>query len=427
MIMSVRNDVVCTWCGCCCDDIEVRVEDGNIQSIENGCRLSKSKFLNHDRDRVDSPKIKRSGELVNVSMEEALEEVADILKDSEFPLIYGLSSTDVEAQRLSTELAEITGASIDNTSSVCHSPTIFAIQSIGAQECTLGEVKNRADLVFFWGSNPMSAHPRHPTRYSVMPAGLHTEGGREDRKIISVDVRETTTAKMADRFIQIEPGKDYELFSAIRATLKGYDLKEGVGGISPETIEELAQEMKEAKFGAIYFGLGLTMSTGKHMNVTAAIQLVKDLNDHTKFVINPMRGHFNVAGANKVLTWLTGYPLGVNFSRGYPIYGPGEFTAVDVLSRKECDAAVVIASDPASHLPSAASEHLADIPTVVLDPKFNATTYLADVVVPTAMAGIESEGTTYRMDGVPLRLKKVVDSDQMSDSEVLEKIIEKVR
>lgn len=87
---------------------------------------------------------------------------------------------------------------------------------------------------------------------------------------------------------------------------------------------------------------------------------------------------------------------------------------------------MIIASDPAAHLPSNASEHLADIPTVVLDPKWNATTYLADVAIPTAMVGVEAEGTTYRMDGIPLNLKKVIDTGYIPDREVLERLIEKV-
>lgn len=73
-----------------------------------------------------------------------------------------------------------------------------------------------------------------------------------------------------------------------------------LGGVSPEEIEELAEKMKNAKFGVVFYGLGLTMTSGKHNNITAAIELVRDLNDYTKFTINPMRGHFNVAGANKV-------------------------------------------------------------------------------------------------------------------------------
>jgi hypothetical protein len=43
------------------------------------------------------------------------------------------------------------------------------------------------------------------------------------------------------------------------------------------------------------------MSEGKLRNVDEAISLVTDLNDRTKFTIMPMRGHFNVAGANMVV------------------------------------------------------------------------------------------------------------------------------
>ncbi len=424
--MTVYEDIICPWCGCCCDDIEVEVEDDEITDIKNGCRLSRTKFMSHDEDRIESPQIRKDGELAEVSYEEAIEKSAEILSNAEYPLIYGLSSASVEAQSRAVELAEEAGAILDNTASVCHSPTIFAVQSSGAQECTLGEVKNRADLVIFWGSNPMSAHPRHPTRYSIMAKGLFTEGGKADREMINVDVRETNTAMMSDQFIKVEPGKDYELLAAVRAAVKGYDVGD-VAGVSSETIEELAEKMKEADYGVIYYGLGLTMSSGSHNNIIATMELVKDLNEHTKFTVNPMRGHFNVAGANKVMSWLTGYPVAVNFFRGYPVYGPGEFTTTDVLARKECDAALILASDPVAHLPAEASKHLSDIPTIVIDPKLTGTTYLSNVVLPVAMAGIETEGTTYRMDGIPLRLKKVIDSDYKPDEDILEEIIEGVK
>ena len=94
------------------------------------------------------------------------------------------------------------------------------------------------------------------------------------------------------------------------------------------------------------FGLGLTMSRGKARNVEAAIKLVQDLNKRTKFLILPMRGHFNVTGAETVFTWQTGYPYAVDFSHGYPWYNPGETSAVDVLRRGDADAALIVASDP---------------------------------------------------------------------------------
>lgn len=423
--MESHKNVVCPFCGCLCDDLEVMTEDGMVIDVKNACAVSKSKFLNHAKDRA-KPRMMKNGELVEVPMEEALDGAAEILKKADFPLIYGLSSTETDAQRLAVELAELIGASIDNTASVCHGPTILAAQDCGAAKCTLGEVKNRADLVIFWGCNPAEAHIRHAARYSITAKGLFTEGGRRGREIVHIDVRETKTSKMADVFLKVKPGQDYELLSALRAVIKGYDV-EDVAGVPSETIKQLAEKMKRCKFGVIFFGLGLTMSKGKHLNVDAALRLVRDLNDHTKFNIIPMRGHYNVSGANEVMTWSTGYPYAVNFSKGYPVYNPGEFSAVDILARGECDAMLVIASDPAAHFPVEASKHMARISTIVIDPKISLTSLIAKVVIPSACAGIECDGTAYRMDGVPIRLRKVIDSGFLPDREILEKIIQKVK
>ncbi len=421
---EVYKNVVCPFCGCLCDDLEVVVENGKVVSTKNACPISKTKFLDHSKDRA-KPQVRKDGKLIEVSMEEAINKAAQILKESEFPLIYGLSSTESDAQRLAVELAEFIGGSIDSTASTCHGPTIVAAQGCGAVKCTLGEVKNRADLVIFWGCNPAEAHIRHSVRYSVTPQGMYVRGKKE-RFIVHVDVRETRTSRMADMFVKVEPGKDYELLSALRAVIKGYEVGD-VAGVPAEMIKQLAERMKGCRFGIIFFGMGLTMSSGKHMNIDAALRLVRDLNDHTKFTITPMRGHFNVAGAGEVLTWITGYPFAVNFSRGYPNYNPGEFSAVDLLFRGECDAALILASDPVAHFPIGASQHLAKIPTVVIDPKVSLTSLIAEVVIPCAIAGIESEGTAYRMDGVPLRLRKVVDSPYPTDREILEGILRRMK
>jgi formylmethanofuran dehydrogenase subunit B len=417
----IFKDIACPFCGCLCDDIEVEVEEGKITRIRNGCVLSESKFLNHDKDR-SRPMIRRKGELIEVRLEETIDKAIEVLKGADFPLIYGLSSTECDAQRYAIELAERIGGTVDNTSSVCHGPTILAAQEIGAVKCTLGEVKNRADLVVFWGCNPGEAHVRHFVRYST-PKGLFTAGGRKGRTIVCVDVRETPSTRMADIFIKVKPGYDFELISALRATLEGYEIGD-VAGVSSEQIKQLSQKMKGCKFGVIFFGLGLTMTRGKHMNVNAALSLVRDLNDYTKFTIIPMRGHFNVTGADEVSLWQTGYPFAVNFSRGYPVYNPGEFSAVDILARGECDAALIIASDPVANFPIEASKHLAKIPTIVMDPKFSMTSMVAEVVIPTAMAGIECEGTAYRMDGVPIRLRKVIEPKYPPDKEILKRMIE---
>lgn len=424
--MAVYTDVVCPFCGCLCDDIEVTVEENAIVNTKSACAISRSKYMHHEENRIMTPTIDKK----TVDLEKAVNKTAEILASARRPLIYGLSSTECVAIAKSVELADLVGGVIDNTSSVCHGPTILALQAVGGSKCTLGEVKNRADLVIFWGCNPTEAHLRHLIRYSGMAKGLYMPEGRRGRFIVAVDVRETRMKRLADLFLKIDPNGDFELISALRAIVRGGEIHaETVSGVPKEQIEELGKKMKGAKMGVIFFGLGLTQSDGRHMNIDAAVGLVSDLNHHTKFVLTPMRGHYNVAGANTVTAWQTGYPFAVDFSRGYPRYNPGEFTSVDLLARGEADAALIIASDPVAHFPLNAAKHLTKIPVITLDQKVNMTTMLSKVVIPVATAGVEAEGTAYRMDGIPIRLRKVVEPNHgvLPDSEVLTMIIERVK
>jgi formylmethanofuran dehydrogenase subunit B len=245
-----------------------------------------------------------------------------------------------------------------------------------------------------------------------------------------VDVRKTRTADAADCFLQVEPGKDYELLQALRVLVNDGELDvDEVAGIPVETLEALADVLVGCKLGVIFFGLGLTMTKGKHRNIDAAINLTRDLNNRTKFLIMPMRGHYNVTGANIVTTWQTGYPFAVDLSNGYPRYNPGETSSTDILIRDEADAMLVIASDPVAHFPKAASKNIAKHPLISIEPEVTPTTMLADVILPPAFVGIEAEGTAYRMDHVPLPLKKVVEPPEgfLSDQEILRKLLQKVR
>jgi len=417
-----QTDIVCPFCGCLCDDLEVSIEDGHITGLKNACAVSRSKFLNHGMHRVTSATIDNEPK----SIEESVQAAVEILSKATRPLIYGLSSTECGAISKAIEIAEVTGGIVDNTSSVCHGPTILALQQVGESKASLGDIMNRADLVVFWGANPTEAHMRHITRYSVMPKGMYIEG-RKGRKVIAVDVRKTGTARFADKFVQVEPNGDYELLQTLRAIVRGEKLEVAeVAGVKMEDIKALAAEMAGAKYGVVFFGLGLTQSEGRHMNIDAAVGLVAELNRKTKFVLTPMRGHYNVAGANTVATWQTGYPYAVDFSRGYPRYSPGEFTAVDLLASGEVDAAIIIASDPGATFPADAARHLAKIPVITLEQKITPTTMLSKIVIPVATAGIEAGGTAYRMDGIALRLSKLVDPPEgvYSDEHILDMILE---
>jgi formylmethanofuran dehydrogenase subunit B len=436
--------------------------------------MGAAKFLNFSDHRIKTPLIRKNGELVEATMDEAIEKAAQILVDAHYPILYGWSNTSCEAQRVGVELVEEVGGVMDNTATVCHGPSIMGVQAAGIPGATLGQLRHRADLIIYWASNPWAAHPRHPERYSMFSDGRFEkstwaqylsklrgemskkkiqrasnlvlkedfcfveckEGGlpcsmyQDKRRTIVVDVRKTRTADAVDCFIQVEPGTDYELLQALRVLVNDGELDvDEVAGIPVETLEDLVDVMVGCKLGIIFFGLGLTMSKGKHRNIDAAINLTRDLNNRTKFLIMPMRGHYNVTGANIVTTWQTGYPFGVDLSNGYPRYNPGETTANDILTRGEADAMLVIASDPVAHFPKSSSKNIAKIPLISIDPEVTPTTMLADVILPPAFVGIEVEGTAYRMDHVPLPLKKIVEPPEgfLSDEQILRRILQKVR
>jgi formylmethanofuran dehydrogenase subunit B len=421
------DHVVCAFCGCDCDDISVTVDGDRITQAKNACVLGKAWFLSHGRPS-DLPVARIEGQ--PVSLDEGIESAARSLAESRYPLIYGLSSTSCEAQRKSVALAEVLGGCIDCCTSVCHGPSGMALQGVGEPTCTLGEVKNRADLVIYWGSNPGESHPRHMARYAVTAKGMFIPKGRKDRTVILVDVRRTPSAGAADIFLQINPGKDFEALWALQALVNGQTLdSDAVSGIglTLEQLTSLADKMMRCKFGVLFAGQGLTQTRGKHFNTSAAFLLIRAIHRHTKFAIIPMRGHGNVTGIDNVLGWQTGYPFGVNFSLGYPRFNPGEYTVVDLLSRGETDAALVIAADPVSSLPARAVRRLSEIPMIALDTHESETTRIARIAFTTATAGIHAEGTVYRMDNIPIRLRKVLSSSYPSDEEVISRLLVRVK
>ena len=87
--------------------------------------------------------------------------------------------------------------------------------------------------------------------------------------------------------------------------------------------------------------------------------------------------------------------------------------------RGDADAAMIIASDPASNFPKAAIEHMKRIPIVSLDTKQTVTSKLAHVAFATSTYGINTTGTVYRMDDVPITLRPAFESPFPSDQEIL--------
>ncbi|MCA9200977.1 MAG: formylmethanofuran dehydrogenase subunit B [Planctomycetales bacterium] len=404
-------------CGCVCDDLQLDIHDNAIASVQNGCSLSEPWFAESFQLTKSAAAVQVNGRPVD--FETGLQRATELLRSSRSPLVYGLSRSSTPGQRQAVRLADAIGAVIDTTASTCHAPSIMALQAVGESTCSLGEVKNRSDLVVYWGSNPMKSHPRHMEKY-VEAAGMWVPNGRTDRHLMVIDTKPTETSELADSFIQVAPGRDFELMAALRMVLQGQELTGSeIARVEVAEIQEMARRFKECQYGVIFFGLGITRCGVPHANVEMLLRLVTDLNRYTRFVVRRMRIPGDVAGADSVLCWQTGFPFSVSLNRAYPRYNPGEYSANPLLERQEADVAVLVGTEGVNKLSLAAQANLQSIPTIVLDYPNVSLPFEPTVLFRTGVYGLHYHGTAYRMDEMPIPLKACLSTDLPSDHYVL--------
>ena len=104
-------------------------------------------------------------------------------------------------------------------------------------------------------------------------------------------------------------------------------------------------------------------------------------------------------------------------------------TIISKINNNDFDCSIIVGTDPISHLPHQLGLKLASKPIILIDNHKSGTSQLADVVLPTAITGIECEGLAYRLDQVPIELKKIVNppNNVPSDEELLDQIIKKLK
>lgn len=420
---QVFDDVACTVCACVCDDLRITVREGRIVDYQPFCSRVGNWFEQQNANSFP-PAFLNGNEC---SRDQAIAHAAVVLREARSPLFYGLSRSSTEGQRAALALAEELGATIDTTASEGHAPSIIALQQVGESTCSLGEIRNRADLVIYWGSDPLQWQPRHLERYSTR-SGMLTPNGRADRTLVVIDSERTQTADVADLYLSIQPGHDFEAIWTLRGLIRGIEPEPGrITGLPVDQLRDLASRMRNCRCGVIFFGYGLVLQPNGSHNVQALLQLVSELNQFTRFHARRMRVAGDVSGADSVLCWQTGYPFAVNLARGYPRYCPDDYSAVHTLESGEADVAVLIGSACVEKFPDRALEHLKRIPTILLEHPFGQLPFTPTIRITTAIYGIHRRGTAYRMDEIPIPLRPVLASNDPSDDEVLRKIQERMK
>jgi formylmethanofuran dehydrogenase subunit B len=418
---QVFTDIACTVCGCACDDLIVSVDGDRVTRAERACQLAQPWFAELSRP-LTRPLATVDGK--PSSTNDAIERAVAIFRASRAPLIFGLSRSSTEGQRAAIALAEQIGGTIDTPAS-CHPAATLAFQAVGQSTCSLGEVRNRADLVIFWRANPAVSHPRHLERYSMDAAGMFTPNGRADREVVVIDASPTETSALADQFIPIAADADVETCKVLHEHISNAEKSDADAGSVASELQLVAQKMRSCQYGAVFVGTG--QGGCDRASIEVLIQLVAELNKFTRFTLHFLPDSGGLTGAENVLCWQTGFPFAVSFANGYPQYDPVELSANKLLESGKVDTCVIVGGELTRKLSPDAQEALGRVPLIALDSPISATTPNAAVQFTTAIYGVHAVGTAYRMDGVPIPLRQLLPSPYPTDEEVLNSIASRLR
>ncbi|MGB5887392.1 MAG: molybdopterin-dependent oxidoreductase [Acinetobacter venetianus] len=346
---AVRQDVTaCILCSRNCG-LSVEIENNQFKKIKGdeqhhfsqGYICQKAARLQHYQqhaDRLTSPlKRQADGSFIEVSWEQAIQEIADQL-------------VHVRNTYGGTAFASVGGGGQGNHLGAAYGrQLLYAMKSFyaynslaqektgdfwvngrlfGSQACHTTEDVEHADYVLFIGTNPFQAHGIPNARDTLK----HIKKD-PNRTMVVFDPRVTETAKQADIHVQLKPGTDSYLMSAMIAIMLREELYDQAfiqqhthgfeevkkaflavpveqyiqkADVSVELIYQIVRDFAKAKRGCVRIDLGIQHT----LNTT--------LNGYLEKLLYLLTGNFGKQGTNNLHTMFV--PILTNTDERNPKY-----------------------------------------------------------------------------------------------------------
>jgi formate dehydrogenase alpha subunit len=464
----------CPYCGVGCQ-LELSIKDGKIVRsdgvegvLPNDGRLCVKGRFGYDfvasPERLTTPLIKKNGEFVEASWDEAFDLIAskfgDIKEKFGNDALAGYASakcTNEDNYLFQKFVRVVFGTNnIDYCTRLCHASTVTAmLKSIGdgAGSNSIEDFET-TDCLFVTGNNIIETHP--------VTATYVKRGKYAGQKIIVCDPRWTPLVKYADIWLQPRLGGDVALLNGIihviikenlidkdfieqrvdRGMVAFQELKELVEKYTPEKTEELTSVPKEkiiaaariyanAETSMIATGMGMSQQVTGTNNVFSLINmmLITGQIGKERAGIDPPRGQNNVQGATDVGCSPIVYPGYIpitndeNRKRVAKLWnvdyeslsGKPGLTTVEIMHAaydEKVKGLYIMGENPMVTDPDLnhTEKALKKMDFVVVQDIFHTeTTPYADVILPAASFA-EKEGTFVNSDRRVLRVRKAVES-----------------
>ncbi len=428
--------ITCTGCSLLCDDIIIEENDERkIEQVIGACIRGKERLESiKSHNRILKPLFRENDDLKEVGWDEALEKAIQLIKESSNPILYGFSTTSCEAQAEGIRLAKAINGFIDSNSTICQGITLNKSKEVGVTMTTLTEIINKGDIILLWGFNPIESIPRLLNKI-LFSRGKFRMTGREIKTLIVIDPVKTASYNIMgprDIPLLIKPESDLELIQALKKICKKeMDIpSEGIAGIDKMDLERLVANLVDSENISIFTGQGMLQQSEDGDPLKELLELIEILNNVNKkgrISVIMGGGHFNMTGFDQTALSLTGKNHSLQFKNDALI--DTDDNIITKIENEDFDLSIIVGTDAISHLPSILASHLASKPLILLDNRKSSTYFVADVVLPTAITGVEAGGTAFRIDDVPIKLSKLIDppNDLPSDEELLIKINKKIK
>lgn len=380
-LAATALDVVCPFCSLACDDLEVEAEGPALRLRRPACPIAGREFA-----RAPGPARRPLVDGGPASLEAAVARAAEILGRARLPL-YGGLGTDLAGMREVLALAERTGGVVDHAGSSGLLANVRATQDGGWVATTLAEVRNRADLVLFVGTDAASLAPRLVERCLAPRAGLFGPLARE--LVYLGDGLEPAADTGPVTPIPCPPARLPAALALLRAHVEA---PKRPGG----ELAALAGRLRAARYPVVAWAASQLPGGHVDLLVGAIAALLRTLNTTggRRCAGLPLAGPDNVVGANQVCAWQTGVPLRTSFAAGVPDHDPLRWNGARLLGSGTADALLWLASLRELPLPARRP------PTVALVRAELAPAEPVEVLIPVGAPGLDHAGSLYRTDGV---------------------------
>ena len=357
-----KQSTACILCSINCG-ITVEVDKGQLIKIKGDTENPKSKgyvcqkagrlnyYQNH-LDRLTEPMRKKiTGDFETITWDTAISEVANKLKyikenyGGHTIAFYGGGGQGNHLNQLySSSFRGALGTPYNYTALAQEKTGDFWVNGklFGKQSCHISEDIEHADYVLFIGTNPWQSHGFSQSRKVLRELAKDSK-----RTMVVIDPRRTKTAALADEHLQVKPGTDAFLLSALVGVIIQEDIEDTLflnehtigfdkvkqlfneisietyakkSGIEVTLIQKVAREFAKAERASVRVDLGIQQSLNSTLNsylekllflITGNFGRKGTNNLHTQFV--PIVGHSESPEKGGITTKVTDMQAISNF------------------------------------------------------------------------------------------------------------------